>query len=165
MAAVVADVAGEMASVSASMIADTGESGVAGAGMARSAGPGAFVAGAGVAGAGTAVEVGGELAELEPPPPPPQATSVVPNAAIAAIRIAKVWRVMADLQKLLWGTNYCPVEFLKVTPKQNSITAKSVLLFRISSKYNTTLSISLRILFVLKAIIVYLYCYFSVFTQ
>jgi hypothetical protein len=26
------------------------------------------------------------------PPPPPQATRVVPNAAIAAIRIAKFWR-------------------------------------------------------------------------
>jgi hypothetical protein len=51
----------------------------------------------------------GALAELVvarlafEPPPPPQATRVVPNAAIAAIRIAKFWsgKVMAVFRKLL----------------------------------------------------------------
>ncbi|MBD8531368.1 MULTISPECIES: hypothetical protein [unclassified Massilia] len=111
----------------------------------------ADVAGAAEA-AGTPVgaavaEVGSVAGALEPPP---QATSVAPNTAAAAIRDAKFWSgsVMAVLRELQSGINYCPVEFPKVTPKQNPVTAKSKLLFHIRSKYNERLSIFLRILFV-----------------
>ena len=88
--------------------------------------PGAGVA-AGVveaaagAAAGAFAEVLARLVFEPEPPPPPQATRVLPNAAIAAIRIARVWsgRVMAVFRKLLIGIDYCLKEFLKVTPKQN----------------------------------------------
>jgi hypothetical protein len=141
--------------VVAAVLASTGAAaGDCGAAAATPASVDAATGAAVGAGASAAVEAGATLAvELEPPPPPPQATSVVPNTAIAAIRIAKCWNgsVMAGLQELLWGINYCPMEFLKVTPKQNRTTGKSKPLFRIFSKYNTTLSILLRILFVYKA--------------
>ena len=58
-----------------------------------------------------------ELAKLvfeSEPPPPPHATRVVPNAAIAAIRIAKFWweSVMAIFKEVTLGNIYCPMEFL-----------------------------------------------------
>jgi hypothetical protein len=52
--------------------------------------------------------------ELEPPPPP-QATSVVPNTAIAVIRIAKFWsgRVMASSSRVTVGNKLLPQGILK----------------------------------------------------
>jgi hypothetical protein len=97
-----------VAAVVASTGAATGACGAAATTSVDAAATGA--AGTDAAGAGAAAGATLAAALVLEPPPPPQATSVVPNAAIAATRIAKCWSgsVMAGLQRVTLGNKLLP---------------------------------------------------------
>jgi hypothetical protein len=101
----------------AGVAAGTGAATATGAGsvvVAAAAGGVRVVVAAGAAGAaatpGVTAEVPARLAFEPAPPPPPQATRVVPNTAIAAIRIAKFWSgsVMAVFREVTMGNKLLP---------------------------------------------------------
>jgi hypothetical protein len=115
------------AAVVAAAVAGAGTTADTGAVTSGLAAAGALAAGDADGAAGTAVETGATLAGVSEPPPPPQATSVVPNAAIAAIRIAKFssGKVMAGSSEVTRGNDYCPMgiskDYAKARPRDSEI--------------------------------------------
>jgi hypothetical protein len=95
----------------AGVAAGAGETTATGAGSVAVAGAAGGVRLLVAAGApGAIAEVPARLAFEPAPPPPPQATRVVPNTAIAAIRIAKFWSgsVMAVFRGVTVGNKLLP---------------------------------------------------------
>jgi hypothetical protein len=106
-----------MAAVTSAIRSGITEEAATGSAAAGAAAAGVLT-GAGLAAAGavgTAVAEVASVAGALEPPPPPQATSVVPNTAIAVIRIAKFWsgRVMASSSRVTVGNKLLPQGILK----------------------------------------------------